>query len=269
MPLWGNTDTQAARPKYLDVGQVRAVTVTNGGEDYNANSVVTFSAAPAGGVTAQGTVIVNNGAITGIRITNPGAGYVTPPTITVADGSGATFSVNIAAIVYDHREVFFVDTNEAQAESNKSKGITGAGWWLIKEYKDNSGKVRYKTENLVFMARTQAQAGDANDDLTVPDVNTVITIGTQPANQTTVEGAATFAVVASFTAGTGTLVYQWQRKAAGANRFVNVAGATSASLALTGQTIANNGDQYRVIVSGGGAKAVTSAAATLTVPAEE
>lgn len=264
MPLWGNTDTQAARPKYLDVGQVRTVAVTAGGEDYLVNSAVTFSAPPAGGVTATGTAVVVDGAIVAINITNPGAGYVTAPTITVADGTGATFTTKIAPIVYDHREVFFVDQSEAQAESNKSKGITGAGWWLIKSYQDNAGTTRFKTENLVAMTRTAGQAGDANDDLVVPDVNTVITISVQPADQTTVDGAATFAVTASFTAGSGTLGYQWQRKAAGAARFVNVSGATSASLVLAAQTETNDGDQYRVVVSGGGAKPVTSAVATLT-----
>jgi hypothetical protein len=48
--------------------------------------------------------------------------------------------------------------------------------------------------------------------------------------------------------------------------FANISGATSASLALTGLTSTNNGDQYRAVVSAANAASVTSNAATLTVP---
>jgi len=173
--------------------------------------------------------------------------------------------INVATLPAGTNLVF-VDTDEAKVASNKSKGITVPGWYLTRQWVDNSGSTRYQAECLVAMstAVTQATAGDALDDLIVPDVNTVIGITTQPANQVTVLGAATFAVVAAFTAGTGTLAYQWQRKAADGARFVSVSGATSASLVLSGQTEANTGDQYRVVISGGGAKAVTSEVATLT-----
>jgi len=264
MPLWSNTDTQAAKPTYLDVGQVRAVAVNSGGTGYTNGATATFSAAPAGGVTATGTVTVVGGVITRVNITNPGAGYTTAPTVTVAGGSAATFAVKIAPIVYNNNEIFFVDISEAQAESNKAKGINGSGWWLIKSYVDNDGTTRYKTECLVAMARTAAAAGDAADDLVVPDVNTAILISVQPVNRTTVSGSATFTVTAAFSAGSGTLTYQWQRRANGTNRFVAVPGATSASLVRSGQVLSNSGDEYRVVIQGGGAKAVTSNAATLT-----
>jgi hypothetical protein len=51
----------------------------------------------------------------------------------------------------------------------------------------------------------------------------------------------------------------------GAPAFANISGATSASLALTGLTSTNNGDQYRAVVSAANAASVTSNAATLTV----
>ena len=44
----------------------------------------------------------------------------------------------------------------------------------------------------------------------------------------------------------GTVTFQWQKRAAGTTRYVNVSGATSASLALTGQTASEDGDKYRV-----------------------
>jgi len=93
----------------------------------------------------------------------------------------------------------------------------------------------------------------------------VITIGTQPSNQTASSGAATFSVTASVTQ-SATLSYQWQKSTNSGSTWTAISGATSASLALTGLTTGDNSSQYRVIVSAtGGASSVTSSAATLTV----
>ena len=83
---------------------------------------------------------------------------------------------------------------------------------------------------------------------------------------TVAAAAATFSVTASAT--TGSLVYQWQRRTSSTAKWTNIAGATSASLALTGLTTASNGYQYRVkITSSAGAEEIISNAATLTVTA--
>lgn len=75
-----------------------------------------------------------------------------------------------------------------------------------------------------------------------------------PASMTkTVGQSATFSVVAT---GTG-LTYQWQKDG------VNIAGATSASVTVTAST-ANNGAQYRAVVSNAAGSA-TSNSAVLTV----
>lgn len=73
------------------VGQgVQSVTVSNGGTGYTGTPTVTFSAPPAGGTTATGTVTVNAGVITGVVITDPGSGYVSAPTVTFSGtGTGA------------------------------------------------------------------------------------------------------------------------------------------------------------------------------------
>lgn len=163
----------------------------------------------------------------------------------------------------DAANAVFVSAEEAVLKTNKDKGILGAGWWLVKEFTDADGKTRYKSEHLVAMTVANATSGDAADDAKVADVNVTITISAQPAAQTTVAGAATFTVTAS--ASTGNATYQWQKKLAGAARWVNVSGATTDTLALTGQTSAANGDQYRVVVgSDSGAVKVTSDAAALT-----
>lgn len=161
-------------------------------------------------------------------------------------------------------EMIFVDDTEKDVASNKSRGITSPGWWLYRTYTDVSGRTRHKAECLAFVHATAAAAGDDTDDTIAADVIETISIGTQPADQTTSSGAATFSVVATASA-SGTLAYQWQRRTSSGGRFSNVSGATSASLALTGQTAANDGAQYRVkITTSKGAAEVTSDVATLT-----
>lgn len=162
-------------------------------------------------------------------------------------------------------QLIFVDATEVGLDANKKKGLTNAGWWLFREYNDNNGDVRRWAECLVAMSIAAADSGDQADDVTAADVNAAITISGQPTNQTASAGAATFTVTATV-APSGTVTYQWQVAAAGTNRFSNISGATSASLALTGLVAGDNGKKYRVqLTSTSGAPKVTSDAATLTV----
>ena len=161
-------------------------------------------------------------------------------------------------------QLIFVDSTEKDVASNKARGITGPGWWLYRTYTDVSGRTRHKAECLAFVHATAAAAGDDADDTVAADVIETITIGTQPANQNTSSGAATFSVAATASA-SGTLAYQWQKRTSTSGRFSNVSGATNASLVLSGQLAANTGNQYRVkITTSKGAAEVTSNAATLT-----
>jgi len=162
------------------------------------------------------------------------------------------------------RELVFVDDTEQAVAANKARGIWGPGWWLYETYQTAAGDTRHKAECIAFVHATAAAAGDDADDTVVADVLETITIGTQPADATTSSGAATFTVAATVDQ-SGTITYQWQKKASGSTRYANVAGATSASLALTGQLAANDGDKYRVkINTSKGAEEVVSDAATLT-----
>ena len=82
------------------------------------------------------------------------------------------------------------------------------------------------------------------------------TIVTHPQSVTVTAGqTATFSVTAN---GTGPLTYRWQR-----NQF-DISGATSSSYSLPNTTMADNGAQFRVIVSNADGS-VTSNSATLTV----
>ena len=208
-------------------------------------------------VSSTTSIELHKGYVAATNATLAGAVRRTPPK------KVAEYVVKGGDSITDY-QLIFVDNTEKDVASNKSRGITGPGWWLYRTYTDVSGRTRHKAECLAFVHATAAAAGDDADDTVAADVIETITIGTQPADQNTSSGAATFTVVATASA-SGTLAYQWQKRTASSGRFANVSGATSASLALTGQLAANTGNQYRVkITTSKGAAEVTSDVATLT-----
>jgi hypothetical protein len=92
-----------------------------------------------------------------------------------------------------------------------------------------------------------------------------ITITQQPSNQTALNDSASFTVVASASDGSAPR-FQWQKKESSSSDFMDVSGATSASLSLSNLTHAtDNGDQFRVFVYASGSVSLTSQAVTLTV----
>ena len=161
--------------------------------------------------------------------------------------------------------IVFVDETEAGLAANKERGITAPGWWAYRTYTDAAGNTRHKAEHLMFLTNAEANADETlSDDTIAADVQATITVGTQPTDQTTSSGAATFTVAATCD-NSGTVTFQWQKRAAGTTRYVNVSGATSASLALTGQTASEDGDKYRVKLNANvGAPEVISDVVTLT-----
>ena len=266
MSLMIKTDTQASKPKYLKVGQVVAVRVTAGGTLYGITDTVAFDAAPAGGVTATGTLVVVGGAITGVAITNPGAGYLVAPTatITTATGSDAVLTAVIAPVVEDNSKIVFVDVAEAQKTTNRVKGIKTPGWTKISS-KTVDGQVRNSAEVLVAMSVASA----TSDDLVVADADFAVT--TQPVAQTVVApDAVSFTVVVDPAIGA---TYQWQVQTAGAGAYVNIGpsgvytGAKTDTLAISDSTGLNK-NRYRVIaLDDTGTASVTSKGAQLTVTA--
>ena len=175
----------------------------------------------------------------------------------------------------------FVDTTEAALAENKSRGITGPGWWLYRTYTTHNGDTKYKSECLAVVSSTASASGDDTDDTVVADVASAVTISSQPANSTSSSGAGTFAVSTSTTGTPGTLTYQWQRQTANATtRWQNIVGgaggldtgitysnfttATLAYASLGGATL--DGYKYRVKINsaGGTEEIISNGAATLT-----
>tara|TARA_A100001035_G_scaffold142486_1_gene112019 strand:- start:2802 stop:3647 length:846 start_codon:yes stop_codon:yes gene_type:complete len=176
------------------------------------------------------------------------------------------------------RDLVFVDTTEQALDENKSRGITGPGWWLYETYVTHNGDTRHKAECLAFVHATAAAAGDDADDTIVADAASAVTISSQPAASTSSSGAGTFAVSTSTSGTPGTLTYQWQRQTANATtRWVNISASldtgvtyadfTTATLAYS--SLGDNsldGYKYRVKITstGGTEEIISDGAATLT-----
>ena len=161
--------------------------------------------------------------------------------------------------------IVFVDETEAGLAANKERGITAPGWWAYRTYTDGAGNTRHKAEHLMILTNPEANADETlSDDTIAADAANTITLSTNNTDKTTSSGAATFLVAASVT-NSGTATFQWQKRTSSSGRWSNVSGATSTSLALTGQTASEDGNQYRVKVnSDNGAPEVISDTATLT-----
>ena len=174
-------------------------------------------------------------------------------------------------------ELIFVDTTEDGIASNKTRGISGPGWWQYRTYQTHNGDTRHKAECLVPLKVAAGTSGDDADDTVAADVLETITVGTQPANSTSSSGAGTF--VAAFTVDqSGTKSFKWQRQTASATtRWVDISASldtgityadfTTATLAysgLAGTTL--NGYKYRCVLntSKGAEQKYTNGAATLT-----
>jgi hypothetical protein len=169
------------------------------------------------------------------------------------------------------KQIIFVDNTEAALAENKKRGINAPGWWSYFTYTDGEGHTRHKAEHLVTIAGPDLNANETQaDDAVAADATSIITISVQPTDQATDDAiaAATFSVTAADAPDLGDIVYQWQVQTATGTRWTNVTGGTSASLALTGLTVADSGKKYRVkLTSTAGASEVISDTATLTVTA--
>ncbi len=86
MSLWSKTDTNLSKPKFLDRGQIVGFTVNDGGTGYGTGTSTVVISAPNSGTRATATVTAVGGAVTGLTITNPGAGYTSTDTITTTFG---------------------------------------------------------------------------------------------------------------------------------------------------------------------------------------
>lgn len=93
---------------------VASVTIGGSWAGFTAlTTTVTFSDPTLpGGVTATGTAVIDgSGVVTGVNITEPGSGYVSAPTVTIADSDGGAETTGTATAV-------LTTTGQANAAQN-------------------------------------------------------------------------------------------------------------------------------------------------------
>ena len=151
-----------------------------------------------------------------------------PAAQTVTVGQTATFSVTVsgtAPLSYQW-QMNSANISGATATTYTTPATTSA---------DNSAKFAVMVSNIAGSTISNQAT------LTVNSTGTAPSITAQPANQTVTAGqTATFFVVA---AGTAPLAYQWQKNGA------PISGAVSSSYTTPVTTTADNGEQFRVIIT--------------------
>lgn len=288
MPLWTKTDNDAGKPKYLSdtlrndqevsdkdatvgVSVTEAQTAANIAKGIKTQGWTTYRTyTDAQGNTrhkSEVLVAMNTFAVDGSdndtlapEITITGQ----PTNTSVVSGATGSFSVTATR----------TGTGSLTYQWQKQEG--GAGAWsnitgatsntyttgALTVAADNSDKYR------VIVSLTGAESVTSNA-VTLTVTAAVITVGTQPASASAVEGETeTFSVAATVTDG-ATLSYQWQKSNDAGETWANIVDATADSYTTGVLTVADdNDDQYRVVVSATKeATPVTSDAATLTVTA--
>ena len=172
--------------------------------------------------------------------------------------------------------IVFVDAAEAVLNENKTRGITGPGWWSYRTYTDGAGNTRHKAEMLAFISNPDGTETQT-DDTIVADVASAVTISVQPASSTSSSGAGTFTLTTTTTGTPGTLAYVWQRQTASGTRWTNVSASLDSGITYADFTTATlaysalaayglDGYKYRVKVTsaGGTEEVISNGAATLT-----
>lgn len=151
-----------------------------------------------------------------------------------------------------------IDRAEAQEEVNRLKAIKTPGWTKYRTYTDTNGNTRHKAEVLV------AFGGDfTTGDSDAFPPNPVVSITTQPQSASVfTSDTATFTATATATRGAD-VNYQWQEEIA--SEWVDITGATSDTLSIEDTSTADDGREFRVVVSVVGTSTATSDVVTLTV----
>ncbi|MEI2749299.1 MAG: hypothetical protein V9E88_11135 [Ferruginibacter sp.] len=179
-------------------------------------------------------------AITSQPVNNTVCATEDAPFSVVATGSGLTYQ-------------WQVSTDGGTTYTNIA-GATGTSYTVTAATTAQNG--------YLYHVIVSALCGSTTSNAATLTVNAAPGITTQPTDATVCAGSDnTFSVTGSG----GGLNYQWQISTDGGTTFTNIAGANSATYTLTGITIAQNGYQYHVIVTGACPGTVTSNNVTLTV----
>jgi hypothetical protein len=169
MPLWGNVDTQAAKPKFPVERLVHAKTATvtvaqTSGNTSNAINIdgasVIISASQGLNVNVSGNNIVSGTYVTSYDTAN-GIVYLSAnTTANVQIGDVISFGNNISFHAGTYETTMNADTilvtATRLANNQVNIGDANPGWVQIRKKVNNDGTVRYLHETLVALANPTA-----------------------------------------------------------------------------------------------------------------
>ena len=290
MALWGKTDTDAAKPKYLsdelrNDQSVSDLDSTVGVNIQEAQAAVNI----AKGITTPGWTLYNTYTDAQGNTRNKAEVLVAmnafaddgsdndtlapeitisgqPSSTSVVSGATGSFSVTATRTGTGTLGYQWQIQQSGTGDWANISGATSATYTTAAATVAAGSGPSNTDKYRVVVSLTGAESVISNA-VTLTVTAAVITIGTQPANASAVEGETeTFTVTATATGG-ATLSYQWQKSDDAGSNWSTIVGATSASYTTGALTVADdNNDQYRVVVSATKeATPVTSNAATLTV----
>jgi len=226
-----------------------------------------ISGTPAAAGTANVSISANNA-------TGTGASVTLAITIAAASSGGGSTSGGVVGPAVSAPVIVSAPSSQSVVEgATLTLAVSATGSGLnFQWFKDDRLIIGAQSADYVIRPATAASAGSyyvyvsnaggaVNSAKAVVTVNPASlagpTISTQPASASVaLGGSVTFFVVAS---GPGPLAYQWRKDGAA------IAGATSATLALTGVAAGQTGSYSVVVTNAGGS--VTSDSASLTVGA--
>ena len=104
-------------------GLVAGVTITDSGDGYYKQPVVTFTSATGTGATGVGLVDSDTGKVSSVRITNGGAGYGTPPSVSFTRPDPDAFSIGETARIKLSSATLTAEVADWNDSDNKLKLI--------------------------------------------------------------------------------------------------------------------------------------------------
>jgi hypothetical protein len=167
MPLWGNVDTQAAKPKFPVERQVHAkqasvaVTQTSNTTTLNVNgSISTLNAQAGVGAAVSGNNIIAGTYISAYDVANSLITLSAAPTANLVAGDVLTVGNNISFHTNTYETTMNSDTilvtPSRLANAQVGIGDVNPGWVHIRKKVNNDGTVRYLHETLVALANPVA-----------------------------------------------------------------------------------------------------------------
>lgn len=233
--------------------------ITNGTATVTGNLTINAS---TGGVTLNGGTAGSGSLTLNCEQNTHGVTIQGPP-----HSAGATYTLTLPTSDGAANQVLQTDGSGSLSWANQSAGGGGITWATepaASNSTGSAGQIAYGSGYFYLHDGTEwRRVAMATFGGTTP----TITITTPPQDLTLADGGSGSFTIAATVSNGSTPSYQWQNSDDSGATWDTLTGSTGTTYSLSGVSAADNGTQYRAIVSAPGAADVTSSVATLTVTA--